>query len=208
MSEHITDNHQSWLVCKALIALLIGGVLGFSIGNGTTQTPENPSECVSVTDCYTTEAIETTEVTTSDVTESENMYYDCPLSHDLQDYIRELCEKNGIPMSLVIAIIDVESSFRANAVSSTNDYGLMQINKCNHKWLSEHHGITDILDPYQNVYSGITLFVQNYKGNLSKALMVYNLGAAKASRLWNEGTYETSYSRKVLSTMEVYENEI
>jgi soluble lytic murein transglycosylase-like protein len=111
-------------------------------------------------------------------------------------------------MSLVIAMIDVESTFRPNVVSATDDYGLMQINKCNHNELEKQYGITNILDPYQNVRSGIILLSKNYNGDLHKSLMAYNLGTGGAKRLWNKGIYETSYSRKVLSTMEVYENEI
>ena len=89
-------------------------------------------------------------------------YYDCPLSHDLQDYIRKLCEENKVSMSLVIALIESESSFRMNVVSNTNDYGLMQINEINHEWLSEEYGITDFLDPYQNVFCGITILSEHY----------------------------------------------
>ena len=142
--------------------------------------------------------------------EQVNVYYDCPLDTDLQDYIRELCEGSRLPMSLVIALIEAESSFREDVISRTNDYGLMQINKINHKWLSEAYGITDFLDPYQNVYCGIEILSQHYSRyqDVDKALMAYNLGETGARRLWNEGTYETSYTRKIKTIMEVYENEI
>lgn len=161
----------------------------------------------------TYEVIEVTEVT--EVVETPEVievieYYDCPLDDDLQDYIRELCDKKGVPMSLIIAMIEVESSFKANIISRTNDYGLMQINKINHEWLSEAYGITDFLDPYQNVFCGITVISQHYNRfkDVDKALMAYNLGANGAKRLWNKGTYETSYTRHIKRTMEVYENEI
>lgn len=170
-----------------------------------------------IVEVATFEEVSSEEVTSEEITgvvetttaeaKIENIYYDCPLSHDLQDYIRELCDENGIPMSLVIAIIDVESSFNSNAVSSTDDYGLMQINKCNHGWLREY-GITDVLNPYQNVRSGIIILSECYSENLSKTLMSYNLGASGARELWNEGVYSTSYSRKVLAAKEVYDAQV
>lgn len=140
-------------------------------------------------------------------TEPPVLYYDCPLSHDLQDYIRQLCETENVPMGLVIAMIDKESTFRASVVSATDDYGLMQINVINHEWLSEQYGITDFLDPYQNVFCGIKILsghLENYDGDLSRALMAYNMGAGGARRLWNQGIYSTSYTTYILNAMSVY----
>ena len=142
-------------------------------------------------------------------TEPPVLYYDCPLSHDLQDYIRQLCETENVPMGLVIAMIDKESTFRASVVSATDDYGLMQINVINHEWLSKQYGITDFLDPYQNVFCGIKILsghLENYDGDLSRALMAYNMGAGGARRLWNQGIYSTSYTTYILNAMSVYDS--
>lgn len=138
------------------------------------------------------------------------VYYDCPLDRDLQDYIRYMCGMNELPMSLVIALISVESSFQSNVISDTNDYGLMQINTINHEWLSEEYGITNFLDPHQNIFCGITILSQHYDKyqDIDKALMAYNLGATGAKRMWDKGTYETTYTNKVRAAMEVYDNEI
>ena len=191
------------IVSLVLAIFIVGGVAGYTIGVVSAK-----STTVEVVE--SNPPIETTEVTTTHPVDSIGIYYDCPLSCDLQDYIRMLCEKNDIPMSLIIALIDVESSFRPNVVSETNDYGLMQINIGNHKWLYENYGITDIFDPYQNIFSGITLLSEKYDGvqSLNKSLMVYNLGISKAKQLWAQGVYETSYTKKVLSKMEVYDAQI
>lgn len=143
-------------------------------------------------------------------TEPTTIYYECPLSHDLQDYIRTLCDENGVPMVVVVALIEVESRFRSNIISDTNDYGLMQINKINHENFSKEYGITDFLNPYENVFCGITMLSRLYDiyHDTDKVLMAYNLGATGAKRLWDKGIYESSYSRKILSVMEVYESEI
>lgn len=197
-----------WIITLLFILFVVGGITGYTICKVST-----PGEECTTTSIESTTIVEVIEVTTSPIpttVEPIEPYYDCPLNHDVQDYIRDLCEKNNIPMSLVIAIIDVESSFRPNAVSKTNDYGLMQINKCNHKWLEKQYGITNFFDPYENIFCGITILSQKYGGvqSLDKTLMAYNLGLTKATKLWSEGIYQTSYSKKVLSKMEVYDAQI
>lgn len=207
-----------WMALLVLIVFVTGELTGYTIGIATaskrsneSSTPSTLSTTIEVVKSLPVEVTyETTEIAPIEVVEPVKVYYDCPLNYDLQDYIRELCEKNEIPMSLVIAMIEVESSFRTNVVSSTSDYGLMQINKINHEWLSKKYGITDFLDPYQNVLCGISIIAQHYHRyeNVDKSLMAYNLGTTGAKRLWDKGVYETSYTRKIKTVMEVYENEI
>lgn len=230
LQNDMEHKNNCYICPKGITALflstsfIIGSVIGFFVAE-VTEKPINdvpiessvikvapqridaPMEAIA--------AISETTITVSEravvePSEPTNIYYDCPLSYDLQDHIRNLCEINDLPMTLVIAIIELESSFRENVISRTNDYGLMQINKINHEWLSKEYGITDFLDPYQNVFCGITILSQHYIRfqDVDKALMAYNLGATGAKRLWNKGTYETSYTRRIKTTMEVYENEI
>lgn len=128
-------------------------------------------------------------------------YFDSTgLSHDLQDYIYTLCQQNNVPYELIFGLMKVESGFNPNAVSSTNDYGLCQINEINFGWLSEQYGVTDFLDPYQNVLCGISILGSNIKnyGTYEKALMAYNMGGGGASSYWDQGIFSTEYSRKVM----------
>ena len=192
------------IVLVALAIFIVGGVVGYTIravSAKSTPTVEVVEPTLSV---------ETTEVTTSERVEDIKVYYDCPLSHDLQDYIRTLCGNYGVPMSLIIAMIDVESSFRADVISKTNDYGLMQINIINHEWLREEYDITDFLDPYQNVFCGIAMIAEHYNRycDVNRAVMAYNLGLAGAKRLWDKSIFRTSYTDKINAAMEVYENEV
>lgn len=225
IKKYINGDSPFWtkeMVIFLLVLFIINSAVGFVICTISTPHSEESTEEVSESITESNEILtekevvsvpvevttcERSEIITTEVVEPDGDYYDVPLSHDLQDYIRELCDENGIPMSLVIAMIDVESSFNPNAVSSTDDYGLMQINKCNHEWLRKQ-GVTDVFDPYQNVRGGIIILSQCYNGNLSKTLMSYNLGEASASKLWNEGIYGTYYSRLVLSTKEVYDAQV
>ena len=101
-----------------------------------------------------------------------------------------------------MAIAEVETHFDPDAVSSGGDYGLMQINACNHKWLSEM-GI-DVMTYEGNIEAGIYIISQhlsNYK-EPELALMAYNSGPTGAKQLWDAGTYQTDYSRKVMAAFE------
>jgi soluble lytic murein transglycosylase-like protein len=143
-------------------------------------------------------------------TEPITVYFDIPLSKELQDYIRNLCDEYDVPIELVIAIIDVESSFQSDVISKTNDYGLMQINKCNHKWLTDELGVTDFLDPYQNIKSGVHILsghLEVTNGDIELALMRYNNGAIGAKKLWDKGIYSTAYTKKIMAAYESYKEE-
>lgn len=152
----------------------------------------------------------TYETETSIPTEPEKFYYDCLLEQKIQDYISDLCVENNVPMDLIIAMISVESSFEPNTVSNTSDYGLMQINKINHEWFSKEYGITDFLDPYQNVFCGVKMiasYINTYE-DYGKALMCYNMGEYGANKAWANGISSTSYSENVLKLMSEYEQEV
>lgn len=126
---------------------------------------------------------------------------DCKLDEEIQEFIYYLSFGYNIDFHFIMAVIEHESNFRADVISKTNDYGLMQINKVNHEWLSATLGITDFLDPYQNVMAGTykfyTLF-KRYGNETSKVLMAYNMGDSGARKLWNKGIYETNYSRSIM----------
>ena len=200
------------IICLLMILILLMGCsIGFAIHGLIIDTLAVTNESCDTNPCVVPPQTSAEETEVTEETEAPgNTYYNCPLSYELQDYIRELCDENGLPMSLVIALIEIESSFRASVISGTNDYGLMQINTCNHEWLSEKYGITDFLDPYQNVFCGITILSQHYNRfqDENKALMAYNLGATGAKRWWDKGVYETKYTQKIQSAKARYENEI
>lgn len=130
-------------------------------------------------------------------------YYDVPLPQDLQKYIRDVCVECGVSEKLVLAVIEVESGFEPDVISSTNDYGLMQINVCNHEWLSQEIGVTDFLDPKQNIQAGVYMLsaLMDKYDDVSHVLIAYNCGEGGAKELWDQGITETAYSRKVLQAM-------
>lgn len=137
----------------------------------------------------------------------QTKYYDVPMSTELQDEMFALCEEYGVSPELVLAVIETESGFNPAAVSKTGDYGLMQINKGNHKWLSEKLGVNDFLDATQNMKCGIYMLafsLNSADGDYTRALMVYNFGLSGARRAWKNGKTSTAYTDKVLENMTKY----
>ncbi len=130
----------------------------------------------------------------------------CELTEELQEFIYYICSGYHVDFALVLAVIKVESGFEIEAVSATNDYGLMQINQRNHNWLTEKLGITDYLDPYQNIYAGVFILRMLFEkhNDVNKVLMAYNMGETGASRLWENGIYETDYTQKVLTAQQQF----
>ena len=109
--------------------------------------------------------------------------YDVPLSADLQEHIKGLCDDYGVDMPLVLAIIGQESNYRPDAVGDNgNSLGLMQIQPRWHQARMDDLGVTDLLEPYQNVTVGIDLLAELMSENKGTewAVTAYNAGADTA----------------------------
>ena len=166
--------------------------------------------------CTTAKAAETTDNVVSEQTievetpESDFVPLDVPMDEETQEFIYCLSCDYNIDFSLVMAIIETESGFNAKVVSATNDYGLMQINKINHRYLKKAVGVTDFLDPHQNVSAGTFMLKNLFEkyDDPAKVLMAYNMGEGGASRLWKQGVYSTNYSNKVMNKALEYQEQI
>ena len=120
-----------------------------------------------------------------------------PMEEAQQREVFEICQEYGISYTLVIAIIEHESQFDATARSATGDTGLMQINDCNKEVLYDL-GFTELTDPTQNVEAGVYILSELAKKyEVSEALMAYNMGEKNAKKLWNQGIYESTYSKNI-----------
>lgn len=193
-------NLRKFYIFLAML-VLAGGAVGYLIGVHTT-----PQKTVAITKTVEVPAYETDSLPQ----ETEVFLFDIPLSDSLQRYIYEICADENVPVTLALAMIDHESRFSPEAVSATNDYGLMQINAINHEWLEEQYRTADMLDPYQNVFCGIKLigrYIAKYK-DYGKALMAYNMGDYGARKAWDSGITSTSYSTAILGLMSEYEQEV
>lgn len=131
----------------------------------------------------------------------ENLYLNVPMSAEEQDFARNISEQYGIPFELTMAVIYAESRYNPNAISDTKDYGLMQISYVNLGWLASDLNITDIMDPYQNIKAGVHILsekIRNSGGDLTTALIRYNVGDKDALKLFEQGIFSTYYSEEVL----------
>ena len=138
--------------------------------------------------------------------------YDIPLDKDIQKYLYDKCKEYNVPYDLALGVIKVESNFNPSIIhknsNGSRDYGLFQINTINHKWLSKELGISDFIDPYQNIDAGVYMLSQLIKkyDNEHIVLMSYNMGERATKNLVSRGIDSSRYSRKVIETKEELKN--
>ncbi len=132
-----------------------------------------------------------------------------PLSDALQRYAIDLCAEKNVPYPLVLGIIDHESGFDENAVhrnaNGTLDSGLMQINDVAKPWAENACGVTDLLDPKQNLLTGVTLlsgYLEKY--SLHDSVMAYALGEAGMKNAIASGRTTTKATDEILALAESY----
>ena len=199
----------SWVVV-ALVFSLVGGVSGYVLKthiinkdkeNKETQTSEQVQSGMVVYGAYD-DRIFTEEISLDwGAGDLDFTPLDCKMPKDQQEFLFYLCTGYNIDFSLVMALIEHESDYQADAVSNANDYGLMQINEINHEWIEETIGVTDYLDPYQNMRAGCFILRKLFEKyqDTETVLMAYNMGETGASRLWKKGVFSTDFTESVLN---------
>lgn len=198
----------SWVIV-AVVFLLIGGVSGYALKTHITAKNEPTEETQGNVQVDTEplvfgqydDRIFTTEMSLDwGVGDLDFTPLDCNMPEEQQEFLFYLCAGYNIDFTLAMAVIQQESSFRADIIAG-NDYGLMQINTINHEWLTETIGVTDFTDPYENMRAGCfilrKLFERYQEPEL--VLMCYNMGETGAGRLWDKGVFSTNYTQKVLT---------
>jgi hypothetical protein len=205
------------VVCAIALTIQLGLVYGMSgqqhdgfeikketVGETVNETIETTIKIVEPV--ATVESIEwiVYEEVEETIEEPQSIYYDIPLSEELQDHTRWLCGEYNFYPEIVFAMMFYESTFRPHVISKGN-YGIMQINRVNHQWLREEFEITDFLDAGQNILCGVVMIsrlYEKYDGDIHRALMSYNCGETGGRRLWNQGHRSTRYSRKIVEYAE------
>ena len=134
---------------------------------------------------------------------------DIPLSEDIQKYAYNKCQESGIDYSIFLGLMRKESTFNPSAKSGTGDYGLCQINQCNHNWMREVFGSDwDPMNPYDSIDASIFMLSEYTKDyncdNYHVLLMNYNMGHDNAVECFNSGIYSSKYSRAIMDYAKEY----
>lgn len=141
---------------------------------------------------------------------SEPFYIEeIPLPKELQLYTYNVCEDNDVSYELMLAVMKKESNYDINSIgyntNGTYDSGLMQINSCNISTTEANYGITDLMDPYNNILVGVSMISSKiHEFGENGGLMAYNMGNGGYQDAVEAGITTSTYSQQVLS----YKSEI
>lgn len=116
------------------------------------------------------------------------------------DIIREMSEKYKVPVALIQKMIETESNYNPNAVSSAGARGLMQLMPANIREM----GVTNPNDPRQNIEAGvkeISGYLSRYNGDLVMALAAYNAGPGNVKKYGGVPPFRETerYIQKILN---------
>jgi soluble lytic murein transglycosylase-like protein len=120
-------------------------------------------------------------------------------TNDIDAIIKRVSEALGLDPSLIKAVIQTESNFNQKAVSSAGAKGLMQLMPGTAKEM----GVKDPFNPLDNIWGGaryLKRMLDNYGGNLNKALAAYNWGPGNVNR---HGTASKNMPRETRRYIEV-----
>lgn len=117
---------------------------------------------------------------------------DVPLTEELQETVWDACQEHNVEYALVLGLIEVESTFRTDAVSYVGCYGLMQLNP---------QYFPSDLSPAENIQYGVAFLAEKldqYTGDIGAALTAYNAGHDTGNR---------EYAEKVMAAAERWKAE-
>lgn len=125
---------------------------------------------------------------------------------EINAVIESVAASTGLDSNLIRAVIQTESSFRTNAVSSAGAQGLMQLMPGTAKEL----GVSDPFDAYQNVNGGATYLKRQIErfGDVRLALAAYNTGPARIARLGIADADEPEEYSKISSRVRGYVDKV
>lgn len=98
-----------------------------------------------------------------------------------REYLQQLSEQYGVPLKMILAVIQQESGGNPSARSGAGAQGLMQLMPDTARGL----GVANAMDPKQNVEGGVKYLSQMLKmfdGDTTKALAAYNAGPGNVQR--------------------------
>ena len=154
-----------------------------------------------------------------------NLIYKFLYPTKYSEYVYKYSEEFSVDPDLIFAIIKAESNFEADAKSSQNAIGLMQIlnstaEEVANKLRMNYNEEETLLNPKDNIRMGVKYFSELYDlyGNIELAICAYNAGIGNVNSWIDKGLIrddgsdienvpisETNiYVRKVLKNYRIY----
>ena len=130
--KRLTGNQIILIMILPMVLLWCIGITADSSTEKAQRATPKPTEISTTAPTITPEPTATIKPTPKPTKEPQKKLppdLDIPLSENVQKYIYLQCEQDDDLYCFVMAMIEQESGFDAGEVSSTNDYGLMQINR-------------------------------------------------------------------------------
>ncbi|MEG1658262.1 MAG: transglycosylase SLT domain-containing protein, partial [Oscillibacter sp.] len=116
-----------------------------------------------------------------------------PLEPRLQDALKSACDESGVPYTLMLGVMEVETNFQNIVGDDGESAGYLQVQEKWHRERMERLGVTDLTEPVGNFRVAC-----DFMGEL---LLQY--GTTDALTFYNSGhAGESGYSRKVIAAME------
>lgn len=132
---------------------------------------------------------------------------------DLKEYTSRVCDEYGVDYSLALGVIYNESRFKSGLThmnsNGTIDYGLMQVNEVNFKYLNKTLGITSmnqLLNDRVGIRCGVHLLAyhKNATGNDSAALLRYQVGEGTYRKYVKNGKHTNDTHGRVWQYRDIY----
>lgn len=113
-----------------------------------------------------------------------------------RDTVSREAKENGIPESLVYAVMKAESGFDPDAESPAGAYGLMQIAEITFDWIRPMRGddfsIDALFDPETNIEYGcmcLGILMEMFGGETETVLAAYNAGMGNVAEWLSNSAY-------------------
>jgi soluble lytic murein transglycosylase-like protein len=122
-------------------------------------------------------------------------------SGSFDEIIQQTSQKYNVDADLVKAVIQNESNYDPNAISSAGAQGLMQLMPAT----AANLGVDNPMDPKENIEGGVKLLrelLNQFGGNLTNVVAAYNAGAGAVQQYGGVPPYQETqtYVNRVLST--------
>lgn len=126
---------------------------------------------------------------------------------ELAAHLMKLAEDNKFSPSLILSVIQAESSFRPQARSNIGALGLMQVRPGTAKYIAKKAGIqsyrkgADLRNPFVNLTVGVSYlsYLRTKFSNSIHYVAAYNLGPTTVNQMIREHRFELGKVNKYVS---------